>query len=425
MEFKKLSILHINNFHYLRGGSEAVYFGTADILEEHGNKSIFFSMSHPENLPCETSNYFVPYVDLCSNDNKSIITWCNTAGRILYFFEAKRRLSALLDKYHIDIAHLHNIYHELSPSVIDVLKERKIPMVMTLHDYKMVCTSYSMLAEGKPCEACSQGRYYHAIRKRCVKGAFAMSMLATLEAYLHNSILNIYDKVDIFISPSLFLKNKLEEMGFKKEIIYLPNFIDMKRFEKIREDKNPPQETSVVYFGRLSPEKGLWTLLEAAKRLKIEKNELEIKIVGDGIMRGILEEKVKTEGINNVKFLGYIKGEALYKEINRSIAVVLPSECYENNPVSVLEAFALGKPVIGSRIGGIPELVIDGVSGYTFEPNNAEDLKSKILFLMKNKNVLHNMSKNTRELLEKNFNEEVYCKGLMSIYENVLAKYGN
>ena len=411
-----MNILHINNFHYLRGGSEAVYFNTANILEKHGHRAIYFSMSHPKNLPCDTKDYFVSYVDLSSN-GKGIQHQSKTAFSILYSFEAKRYLSKLLDNYHVDIAHLHNIYHEISPSIIDVLKKRAIPMVMTLHDYKMVCASYSMLANEKTCEACAGGKYFNAVKKQCVKGSLAKSILATLEQYLHNKILAIYDKVDIFISPSLFLKNKLRDMGFKREIIHLPNFIDMIKFKDLETEYKNTKKFSIVYFGRLSSEKGLWTLLEAAKILK---TKVEVKIIGDGLIRGGLEEKVKMDGIYNVKFLGYMKGEALYKEIKRSMAVVLPSECYENNPMSVLEAFALGKTVIGSRIGGIPELVKDNETGLTFEPRNAEDLSEKIRMLLSDSSSLIRMGENAQGFVENEFSLEKYYQGLMEIYHRAV-----
>src|SRR4030066_2311129 len=261
MSQRQINILHINKFHYLRGGSEAVYFGTANLLESHGHRSLFFSMHHPENLPCETGQYFMPYVDLNTNGN-GLMGQLKAAGRILYSFDAKRRLSTLLEKHPVDIAHLHNIHHQISPSILHELKNRKIPVVMTLHDYKMVCTSYSMLVNGRVCEACYGGKYYEAIKKGGLKGSLVKSGLAALEMYLHHTILDIYNNVNVFISPSLFLKDKLAEMGFKKEVVHLPNFIDAGRFEKFisREDK---RENSVVYFGRLSQEKGLWTLIDA------------------------------------------------------------------------------------------------------------------------------------------------------------------
>src|SRR3972149_8223745 len=294
----KMNILHINKFHYLRGGSEMVYFGTANLLELHGHKSLYFSMHHPENLPCETRNYFMPYVDLVSNNG--MISQLKTAGRILYSFDAKKRLSNLLNKYQVDVAHLHNIHHQISPSILHELKKRKIPVVMTLHDYKMVCASYSMLSNSKPCEACSGGKYFNAFKNRCVKESMSKSVLAAFEMYLHHKVLDIYDNVNVFISPSLFLKNKLEEMGFKKEIIHLPYFIDIKKFESIKNENDKADENSVVYSGRLSSEKGLRTLLKAIKQIE---GDVKLKIIGDGLIRKELVEWVKRESIGNVNFL--------------------------------------------------------------------------------------------------------------------------
>jgi glycosyltransferase involved in cell wall biosynthesis len=414
-----MKILLINKFHYLRGGSEVVYFGTANLLEHHGHKSLFFSMNHPDNLPCETSNFFMPYVDLVTNNG--LVSQFKTAGRILYSFNAKKRLSKLLDKYQVDIAHLHNIHHQISPSILHELKKRKIPVVMTLHDFKMVCASYSMLADGRPCEACSGGKYFNALKNRCVKESKSKSALATLEMFLHHNVLDIYSNVDIFISPSLFLKNKLEEMGFKKDITHLPNFIDIKKFEQIKGDKEDKHNNSIVYFGRLSSEKGLWTLLKAAKSL----NGIEIKIIGDGPIKNTLEEKVKREGIDNINFLGYMKGEYLYKEIVKSKTVVMPSEWYENNPMSVIEAFALSKPVIGSRIGGIPELVRDNETGFTFESGNAEDLSEKIKELLGNTSLLRKMGENARRFVETELNPEKHYQRLMEIYQMAMNSQGS
>ncbi|MBM2832855.1 MAG: hypothetical protein HW406_16 [Candidatus Brocadiaceae bacterium] len=408
-----MNVLHINKFHYMRGGSEAVYFRTADVLKLHGHKSLFFSMHCLENISCETSDFFMPYVDLVNNNG--LMDQLKNAGRVLYSFEARNRLSHLLEKYPIDIAHLHNIHHQISPSILHELKKRNIPIVMTLHDYKMVCASYSMLAEEKPCEACCGGSYFHAAKKRCIKGSFVKSILATLEMYLHHKILDIYSNVDVFISPSLFLKNKLHQMGFNKEIVHLPNFIDTDSFRQIEDNKNLP-ENSIVYFGRLSEIKGLWTLIEAAGLLG-SRSDVQVKIIGDGQLKAGLEYKVNSLSLKNVRFLGYMKGDELFKEIKNSLFVVLPSEWYENNPMSVLESFALGKPVIGSRIGGIPELVKDNKTGLTFEPGNAEDLCSKIECLINNKDLVGEMGRNARKFVERELNPEKYYQGLMHVYQ--------
>lgn len=419
-----MNILHINKFHYFRGGAEVVYLNTARLLESKGHRSVFFSMHHPQNIPCETSCYFLPYVELHTNNN-GMMSKLKTGGRILYFFEAKKLLSQLLDKYPVDIAHLHNIYHHISPSILHVLKKRKIPVVMTLHDYKMVCASYHLQAFEKPCEACYGGKYFMAIKKRCVKESLAKTLLSTSEMYLHHKALDIYDNVDIFISPSRFLKDKLSEMGFKKEIVCLPNYIDSEKFRGLSGDvkrQRDKKENSLVYFGRLSPEKGLLTLIEAAKILyqgNKHNNCVTVKIIGDGPMREELREKVKSDGIDNVRFLGYMKGEDLYREIKNSMAAILPSEWYENNPMSVIEAFAMGIPVIGARIGGIPELIRDNETGLTFQPGNAEDLSEKIETLLADSSPLAEMGEKAQKFVEDELNQEKHYRRLMEIYGQI------
>lgn len=414
-----MNILQVNKFHYLRGGSERVYFGTADILEKHGHTVKFYSMTHPENIPCETSNYFMPDVDLTTNDGNPM-SQLKIALRILYSFEAKKRLSHVLDQYPVEIAHLHNIHHQISPSILHEFKRRKIPIVMTLHDYKMVCGSYSLMADGKICEDCHGGKYFKAIHKRCIKGSRAKSALAAVEMYLHHTLLDIYGAVDVFISPSLFLKNKLKEMGFKKPIIHVPNFVmNFEGVENKREDNGNDREKSFVYFGRLSPEKGLSTLIKAVKILQAKDgSKIKVKIIGEGPLKSVLEKS--TEGIRNVQFFGYMRGQALYHEIKKSTVVVLPSEWYENNPLSILEAFALGKPVIGARIGGIPELVKNNVTGLTFEPGNVGDLIEKITVMLGSSERIIRMGENARLFVEQELNAEKYYQKLMKIYQTVV-----
>lgn len=420
---QRLTVLHINKFHYLKGGSEVVYFQTAQVLESHGHKSLFFSMYHPENFPCETAEYFVPYVDF--NKEEGIMRDTGKSLRILYYFKANKLLSNLLDKYEVDIAHLHNIHHQISPSILHVLKRRGIPIVMTLHDYKMVCASYNLLVQERPCEICVRGNYYKAVKYRCMKDSFTKSVLAAIEMYLHHRIMDIYKNVDIFIAPSLFLKNKLIEMGFKKYIEYLPNFIDMNRFtefDKKTEQAGEERGSSFVYFGRLTPGKGLLTLIETANLLHNKDKGAEVKIIGDGPLRKILEDAVRDTAIDNVRFLGYLGREKLFNEVKKSIAVIIPSEWYENNPMAVIEAFAMGKPVIGSRIAGIPELVKDGETGLTFEPQNPKDLCAKIEYLRNNPDKAKVMGENARLFVERELNAEKYYRNLIEIYKYAISK---
>ncbi len=403
-----MKILFANKFFYLKGGSEHVFFDTARYLEDKGHDIAFFSMTHPDNRSSPYDKYFVSNIDYGSRGLRDKI---KASLKLLYSFETRGKVERLIREERPDIAHLHNIHHQISPSVLHSLKKFKIPIVLTLHDYKMVCPSYSMIWNTKTCEACRGGMYYNCFLKKCSKGSRMRSLLNTIEMYLHHKILNIYKSVDIFISPSMFLKNKLKEMGFKGNIAYLPNFI---KSEKIipRYDWD---EKSIVYFGRLSREKGLFDLIDAVKDIK----GVTLKIIGQGPIEEEIKDKINIEKIDNVALLGYKKEDSLKDEIRKSMFVILPSTCFENNPRSIIEAFALGKPVVGSRIGGIPELVKDNQTGLTFTAGDSDDLRLKIKYLMNNPDKTMEMGRNARVFVEKELNAEKHYQGLMEIYNKI------
>ncbi|MBI4697589.1 MAG: glycosyltransferase [Nitrospirae bacterium] len=291
MNLERLTVLHINKFHHVIGGSDVIYFRTAELLEKHGHKSVFFSMKHPLNLPCITSEYFMPFIDLETNCN--IGNYLLAACRNFYSFKARKLVSGLLDKYKADMVHIHDLHRQISPSILYEFRKRNIPVVMTLHQYKMICPSYLMFAHDNPCEACDKGKYYSAIKLRCVKGALLRSALVSAEMYLHHKILDVYRNVDVFIAPSLFLKYKHEEMGFKKKSVHLPYPLDIRNFEALDNDVMPlnyDNGLTFTFFGRLVPEKGLFTLIDALKILaeKHQEKNLKVRIIGEGPIKNQL-----------------------------------------------------------------------------------------------------------------------------------------
>jgi len=407
-----MKFLFCNKFFWLKGGAEVSFFETAKLLESKGHKVVFFSMKHSDNFPSPYEKYFISRVDY--EGGGSIFSKIKAAGRLLYSFEAKAKIEKLIKEERPDIVHLNNIHHQISPSILHTFKKWNLPVVMTLRDYKIVCPTYSMLANGKPCEKCKGGRYYWCLINKCTKNSYAKSLVSVVEMYLHHKILHIYDLIDVFISPSKFLKEKLEEMGFKKKVVYLPNFIDAEDCEL---EYKYTQKT-ICYFGRLSKEKGLFTLLDAMKGI-----DAKLKIIGDGSLKECLRLKVKSENSDNIYFLGYKVREELKNEIKNSMVVVSPSEWYENNPRTVLESFALGKPVVGARIGGIPELVKDNETGLTFEPGNTKDLRDKIEMLLAKPDKVVEMGKNARKFVEENFKPEKHYEQLMEIYKMAMARH--
>lgn len=406
-----MKILLVNKFFYPKGGAENSFFETAKLLERNGHKAVFFSMNHPENLPCAFEPYFVSNVDL--NENGGFMNNLRTIGRIHYSFEAKKNIEKLIAVEKPDIAHLNNISHQISPSIIDSLRKSGIPIVMSLRDYKLTCPVYTLLRDGKLCEECSGGRFYKVLANRCTKGSVSKSAVNMTEMYLHHKLMHVYEKIDEFISPSRFLLEKTLEMGFKGSINHLPNFIPVSEYTP----SFSIEGNSIVYLGRLSEEKGVATLIESVRDL-----DVTLKIIGDGPLMPRLHEQIRARGQKNVVFLGFKTGKELKDEISSSLFTVIPSEWYENNPRSVLESFALGKPVIGARIGGIPELVKDGKTGLLFTPASSEDLKAKISALLQKKPAIISLGKNARQFVEEEFNPEIHYSGLMRIYEKARSK---
>ncbi len=406
-----LKILLVNKFLYPKGGDAISTINTGKLLSAKGHNVIFWGMKHSKNSKYPYKEYFIENTDYYKP--MKIREKINNSLKILYSFEAKRRIEELINVVKPNIVHLNNFSHQISPSILDVFARYKIPSVMTMHDYKLVCPSYSLLRDGRPCEKCRNAKYFWCFFKKCTKDSCIKSLLNVVEMYLHHKTLHIYDKIDVFISPSKFLKEKVKEMGFKRNIFCLSNFISTKDYVPDYNFK----DTTICYFGRLSKEKGLFTLINAMKGL-----EIKLKIIGDGPIKESLKFKVKSEKLDNVDFLGYKSGEELKNEIKNSIAVVLPSQWYENYPHSIIEAFTLGKPVIGAQIGGIPELVRDEETGFTFEPGNAQDLREKIISLLENKDKIIEMGRRARAFVEEELNPEKHYEGLMKIYERAIAK---
>jgi len=230
--------------------------------------------------------------------------------------------------------------------------------------------------------------------------------------YIHK-FWQIYEKnVDLFIAPSSFLHNKIIEFGINgKKVVHIPNFIDVEGYSPKYNGEN-----YLVYFGKVSGEKGLFTLVQAMRNIKTSK----LLIIGEGELKKDLEKYILQKNIVNVKFLGHIKGERLKTAVRNSQFAILPSEWYENCPYSILEAFALGKPVIGSDIGGIPELIEDGIDGLLFEPGNSEELSEKITYLIGRPGLRERMGRNARKKVEEKYNPEVYYQRLMGVYQKLL-----
>lgn len=407
-----MKVLLINKFLYPKGGDAIVTLSTGDLLQAHGHHVVYWGMKDSRNKKFAHDDLFIDEVDL--NAERGEGARFRIAGNMLYSMEAKRKIEVLIKRIgRPDLVHLHNYAHQISPSIIDVFRKHSIPCVMTMHDYKMVCASYTLLSHGKLCEKCMGGAYVNCFKEGCVKDSKAKSLLNTVEMYLHHKVLRIYEGIDLFISPSRFLKDKVCAMGFRMPVEVLPNFI---RVADYKSDGDVSGKT-ICYIGRLSKEKGVSTLIEALEQLP----DVHLKIIGDGPMRAELQEKVRFKRINNVNFLGHLSSDQLKEEVRACRLTVCPSEWYENNPRSIIESFAMGKPVIGARIGGIPELVRDNETGLTFESGNARELASVISELISNPRRCAEMGKHARRWVEEELNPGKHYERLMDIYRKAIG----
>jgi glycosyltransferase involved in cell wall biosynthesis len=406
----QIKILLVNKFFFPKGGSETVFFQEREFLISHGYKVVDFSTQHPENLLSEYSGYFVPNVDYHGSSkavNLSFLEKFRIATNFIHNSEAIVKLEALIEKEKPQIAHLHNIYHQITPAIITVLKNAGIKVLLTLHDYKLICPAYSMINDDAICNKC-EGKYFgYATINRCQEGSYFKSLLLSIEGYWHKWVRS-YEGVDLFLSPSKFLFDLMTKnrIGAQK-IRVLRNGIDVKAYNFSGQD-----DGYAIYFGRISKEKGVETLLEAHKLLPLK---FSLKIVGTGPIIEELKEKYP-----EVEFTGYKKGEELKESINRASFVVVPSEWFENCSMSALESMAFGKPVIGSRIGGIVEQIEDGKTGFLFEMGNSDKLARKMTLLAEDKKLRKEMGKAARRKLEREYSLEAHCSKLMEIYEELL-----
>ncbi len=404
-----MKILQVNKFNYIRGGAEKYFIEISEKLEEKGHQVAIFSMHHPKNLASPWSPYFVSRISFNEGTWRDFLL---SPMRILYSLEAKRKFRKIVKDFKPDIIHIHNIYHQLSPSILPIAKKHNIPVVMHLHDYKLICPNYQLFVKNKICFRCQKTKYYNCLKHRCFKNSFWKSLLATLEMYFHHRILKIYRKnIDLFIAPSAFMKKTVASFSWPEEKIKLIyNF-----FDKVPREINNDIFDYGLYFGRLSKEKGIDVLLKA---LKMSSSNMKLKIVGSGPEENNLKAVVKDLGLSEqVSFLGPKYGDDLQKIVSQAKVVFLPSVWCENMPLVLLESLSLGKVVLASKTGGLPELIEDRKSGFLFENANPADL-AEVIDNIDNYN-LKEIGERARKRVE-NLDIDSHSEELLSIYRDLL-----
>ncbi len=412
---KHLRVLLINNCHYRRGGADVVYLNTGDLLESRGHEVAYFSTKSQYNYPTHYSDYFVRDIDAL---NLNFVEQLAYMPRKLYSWESHRNLKKVIDHFKPELAHIHLYKGGLTASILPVLRRRKIPAIITLHDYSLLCPRNIMIdGDGKICERCLTATKLNCIYHRCNRKNLYYSIVNYIEFVLNNNIFkpgNYFNKI-ICVSKFNYLKHQSHPL-FNERFLHLYNFYPSL-------SQSNPKTTKGSYFlfyGRLAPEKGVMTLINTWKRLD---HEVRLKIIGEGVMSGQIKNEIKNNNLSNIEFLGFRKGEELFRYIRDASFILVPSEWYENNPLTIVEAYSLGKPVIGSNIGGIPELIIEGKTGFLFNMGDSNEFELKIGQATQLGEAQYlEMSEAAFGFACEKFSEKTHYRDLLNIYNEVLNR---
>lgn len=410
-----MKVLLIGVYHYIKGGSESVFFNTGRLLEEQGHKVVYFTLKWDKNNHSEFSEYFPE----SKETRKGILKNVKNLINYFYHFEATEKLEKLLKTEKPDVAHIHLLWGQVTGSIFHVLKKHKVPVVFTAHDHRLVCPAYVFRnGKGQVCEACKGKYFYNCVLNKCCKGSYALSVVMASEQFFRNTFLNPAKNIDGFIYVSDFSKKKHEEYmpALKSEkSIRLYNFSN--HITDVGRDM--PSKKYYLFYGRLSYEKGVGTLLSVFERHR----DCNLKIVGTGPEQAAFKDFVLKNDMQNVEFLGYKKGEGLFSLIKKAYFVVVPSECFENNPMTIIESYSFGTPVIGAKIGGIPEIIVENETGFLFNCEDEKDLSLKVELTQQLQNDDYiRLSQGALSFAKENFHKTRYYENLLNFYQSVVTK---
>lgn len=408
-----MKILLIDVYHYNKGGAETVCFNTGAMLEEQGHQVVYFTLKWDKNLPSKYEKYFPESKETRKGVFRQVINLRN----YFYYPDAAKKIERLILETHPDIAHIHLMWGQISPSIFPVLKKYNIPIVFTIHDYRIVCPAYCFKnGFGNICEACNGKDFYKCFTHKCTKGSYFLSFFMAAEQYFRNKFFNPCQYLNGLIYVSQFSQEKHEK--YMPGLIKIPHIV-MHNFSLTQKKEiENKKEKYLLFLGRLSEEKGIMTLIKSLKY----GNTLPIKIAGTGPLEKNIKEYILANQIKNIEMLGYKQGEELTKLIQEAYFIIVPSECYENNPMSIIEAYSYGIPVIGSKIGGIPEIIKEKETGYTFSMGNSKELAELIKKIenLSDEEYLQ-LCKNCISYAEEDMSKESYYKRLISFYNKILS----
>ncbi len=403
-----MKILMVNKFLYMNGGSETYIMKVGQQLGKQGHEVQYFGMEHPDRILGNDWNCYTSNMDF----HTSKLAKLAYPFKIIYSREAYRKITYVLEQFDPDVVHVNNINFQLTPSILYAVKKygkrkrRKLPVVMTAHDSQLVCPNHLMTipSSGEICFACEGGKFDHCVKNRCIHNSKVKSLLAAVEGYLYRG-LKTYRLIDLIVCPSDFLRRKIATNPILADkAVTLHNFVEAPP----KKETSSQKENYILYFGRYSKEKGIDTLLKICKELP------DIPFVFAG--SGPLKEEITR--VKNIEEKGFLSGNELFQVIAGAKLVLFPSQCNENCPFSVMEAQIYGTPVLGSRLGGIPELIEEGKTGELLPAGDVELWSRTIRNLWEDKHKLQEYADNCRKVSF--YTLEQYCDILLSKMEELL-----
>lgn len=397
------------NRHLSRTGGDAAYtLDLARLLESRGHSVAAFGLKGdiPEGLAAPVLMEPMDFPGLLERGGPAAAL--KVLGRTIYSPAARALMDRAIEEQRPGIVHLQNIHHHLTPSVITAAAARGVPVVWTLHDYTVICPNGNLWSNGSVCEQCRSVRFHRAVVNRCKRDSTLASAVAALETSAHR-VMGLFKSVRLFIAPSRFLMEKVREFGFFGDrLAHLDNFVPAAPRE------TTPPGGSLLFVGRLIEEKGIATLLRAADRC-----EVPLVVAGDGPLRPLVEEACRRNP--RVSWAGHVGTRQLEELRSKALAVVIPSEWYENQPLAALEAFAAGRPVIASNLGALPELIGHEERGVLFAPGDPVSLAAAATRLAGQPELARAMGAAGAAIVRERFSPDRHYEGLMALYRRAGA----
>lgn len=390
-----MKIIIVHNAYRQPGGEDVVVAAEAAMLERNGHTVVRYSRSNDEIAALTGPKRLLLLKDVIRSER------------------SKQELATLLRNEKPDVVHVHNTFLVISPSVFESSREAGVPSVHTLHNYRLLCPGWSFSRNGKVCEECLEHGLWRSVLHGCYRNSRWMTAAVALTLQTHRMGRTWERSVDGYVALTNFAREKFIEGGLPPAAIDVkPNFLDVDPGE--RESAG----SYMLYVGRLSREKGVDVLLKAWEKLR---SEVRLVILGDGPLRSQLEIEASSRNLANVTFAGWRDRSAVFAALRNAAALIVPSRCYEGLPMTIIESFACGTPVICSGFGGMAEIVDSGRTGLHFHPADECDLAEKIEWALNHQQLLVEMGRESRRVFERSYTAEANYRLLLQIYEKAIA----